>query len=331
MTAHSRRSSIRKINLAFNRRVACVQAGLALMPCAALAEEGGSGHYTAGAMASFIDSVAAKETFLLRLNLLNYSGSTGRNVEVPVAGLAAVDVNARSTALGVTALWRPPVEIAEGWSYAMSATVPYVWMDVSANVEARGASGRRSSNVSGLGDIVLMPVMLNQNLGPDFNINYRVAFYAPTGGYRVGRLANTGKNFWTTEPTVGFMYFGQKNGIEASVFMGVDFNRRNADTDYKSGTQLHFDATFAQHFPWLGGLFGVGLNSFYYKQVSADSGSGASFGAFEGKTAGLGPVASFVAKAGGHDLIGEFKWIRENTTQNRLKGDVVWLKVIYKF
>jgi len=26
-----------------------------------------------------------------------------------------------------------------------------------------------------------------------------------------------------------------------------------------------------------------------------------------------------------------FKWIHETETRNRLKGDIVWLKVIYKF
>ena len=64
-----------------------------------------------------------------------------------------------------------------------------------------------------------------------------------------GRLANTGKRVLNFKPTVGFMYFGQKNGIEASTFVGVDFNRTNPDTDYKSGTQIHVDGTFAQHFP----------------------------------------------------------------------------------
>ena len=106
----------------------------------------------------------------------------------------------------------------------MSATLPYVWMDVSADVSAKGITAQRSSQVNGLGDVVLMPLMLNQNLSPDFNINYRVAFYAPTGSYEVGRLANPGKNFWTVEPTVGFMYFGQTNGIEA---YSIDLTRRS--------------------------------------------------------------------------------------------------------
>jgi hypothetical protein len=305
--------------------------GLALASVAAVAEEGGTGHYLPGSIASFIDGVAAKESFALRLNVVNYDGSVGKTQPLPIASLTTAGADAKSTGVGLTMFWRPAVEVGEGWSYAMSATVPYVWLDVSADVTALGITASRKSSVSGLGDVVLMPLMLNQNIDPDFNINYRVALYAPTGSYEVGRLANTGKNFWTLEPTVGFMYFGQKNGIEASVFVGADFNRTNSETDYKSGTQVHVDGTFAQHFPWQAGLVGLGLNGYYYQQVTGDSGSGATLGDFKGKTFGIGPVASLVTKVGGRDLIAELKWVHETSTTNRLQGDLAWLKVLYKF
>ena len=152
-------------------------------------------------MASVADAVAPKEALVARVNLVHYSGSVGLQQPLPIAGVSTVGADASSWALGLTVFWRPPVEIGEGWSYAMSATLPYVWMDVSANVSAGPATVVRSSSTDGLGDIVLMPLMLNQNISPDFNINYRVGAYAPTGSYEVGRLANTGKNFWTIELT----------------------------------------------------------------------------------------------------------------------------------
>jgi hypothetical protein len=127
------------------------------------------------------------------------------------------------------------------------------------------------------------------------------------------------------------MYFGQKNGIEASVFVGSDFNTENEDTNYTSGTQFHIDGTVAQHFPWLGGLAGVGVSSYYYQQVTGDSGSGATLGDFKGKTVGVGPVISYISKIGAHDAFAELKWLHELETENRLKGDIVWLKAVYKF
>jgi hypothetical protein len=311
--------------------------GSALLPGFALAEEGGSGHYLPGSMASFMDSVPQKETFLLRANIIYYNGSLGATRPLPIGGQTALGVDATSWGFGLTALWRPPLDLGERWSYAMSATIPYMLMDVSADIGATLASGlsgtvaSRSSNTNALGDIVMMPLMLNYNVNPDFNVNGRVGVYAPTGNYQVGRLANTGKNFWTIEPVLGLMYFGQKNGFEASMFVGADFNTENNDTNYKSGTQFHVDGTVAQHFPLIGGLAGVGVSAYYYQQVTGDSGSGATLGSFKGKTVGLGPVVSYVSKIGSHDVLAELKWLHETETKNRLEGDIVWLKAVFKF
>ena len=304
---------------------------IALLPGAALAEEGGSGHYLPGSMASFIDGVPLEETFLMRANLIYYNGSVGPTKQLPIAGQTTLGAEASSFGMGLTVLWRPPLDLGERWSYAMSATIPFLFMDVDVDAAAAPGSIALSGSTDGLGDIVLMPLMLNYNVDPDFNVNFRVGVYAPTGSYEVGRLANTGKNFWTIEPVLGLMYFGQKNGIEASAFLGADFNTENEGTDYKSGTQLHLDGTLAQHFPWLGGLAGGGVSTYYYQQVSGDSGSGATLGEFKGRTIGVGPVASFMKKIGGHDMVFELKWLHEFETKNRLEGDIVWLKAVCKF
>jgi hypothetical protein len=305
--------------------------GVILLANFSYAEEGGSGHYLPGSMASFMDGVPAEETTLVRLNFLNYQGKIAVNRPLAIAGLSTLGAEANSTALGLTALWRPPVDLGEKWSWAMSATLPYVWMDIEADVITGPGTVRRSDSVSGIGDIVLMPLMFNYQACDDLNINFRLGAYAPTGRYQVGRLANIGKNYWTIEPTVAWMYFGKKNGREASLFFGADYNRENPDTHYKTGTQLHADCTLAQHFPLWGGLLGIGINGYWYEQVKGDSGSGATFGDFKGRTAGLGPVVSYTSNLNGHDVIAEIKWLHEFETRNRLEGDYIWLKAIYKF
>lgn len=293
------------------------------------AEEGGTGHYLPGAIASFVDGTPSAPTFVTRLNGIYYDGSFGG--ALPMAGLAPVNVDAQSYAAGLTLLWRPKLELAPGLSYALSTTVPYVWLDVKGDFTAGATTVRRSSSENGLGDIVLMPIMLNYTVSSNVHLDFRTGIYAPTGDYEVGRLANTGKNFWTIEPTVGFLYFGQKNGIEASVYAGADFNTENEDTHYQSGTQFHVDGTLAQHFPLFGGLAGVGVSGYWYDQLTGDSGSGATFGDFKGRTTGVGPALSYVCKVGGNDLITEIKWLHEVETRNRLEGDYLWLKVVLKF
>jgi hypothetical protein len=296
------------------------------------AEEGGSGHYLPGSIASFMDGVAPTETFIARVNIFNYQGDAGLGRRLPIAGQTALNAEARSTVVGLTFFWRPEWGgIGERWSYGMSATIPFIDMRVSADVATALGKARRTDKASGLGDLILMPLMFNYNVNPDFNINMRLTFYAPTGSFEVGRLANTGKNFWSVEPLFGLMYFGQKNGIEASLFGGLTINQENSATDYKSGNQLHFDGTLAQHFPLVGGLASVGVTGFYYKQVTGDSGAGARFGDFKAKTVGIGPSVSYVRKLNGQELLAELKWLHETETENRLEGDTVFLKVMLKF
>ena len=286
-------------------------------------------------MASFVDGVPTEPTFIARLNYLHYSGDTSVDRSIPIAGMTALNVDAESDAYGLTLLWAPDWNMGKNWSYAMSATIPWVSMEVAADVAASPGdnvrSVRRSDRESGLGDIVLMPLMFNYKVNPDLNTNFRLAVYAPTGDYEVGRLANLGKNFWTVEPTAAVMYFGQKNGIEASLFFGMDFNTENSDTDYKSGIQAHLDGTLAQHFPLWGGLAGVGATGFWYQQISDDSGEGANLGGFKARAHGVGPVLSYVTKIAGQDLIAELKWLHEFDNRNRLEGDTVFFKVLTKF
>ena len=301
----------------------------------AVAEEGGSGHYFPGSMASFLDGVSAEPTFITRLNVIDYDGKVDLDREIPYAGLIAANADAESTVIGLTFFWAPDWDIGLGnnWSYGMSATIPYVDITVEADARSPGSdvSVRRRDSDSGLGDIVLMPFMLNYQSSPDFNVNMRLGFYAPTGSYETGRLANTSKNFWTIEPAVGFVYFGQKNGREASLYIGADFNQENSDTNYKSGTQVHADGTLAQHFPLWGGVAGAGITGYWYRQVKGDSGSGATLGSFKARANGIGPVASYITKLNGREVITEFKWINEFGNQNRVEGDIVWLKIMGSF
>lgn len=304
---------------------------LGLAPCGSVyAEEGGSGHYQPGSIASFIDAVPPEKTFLVRYNLVRYKGSVSPSVRLPIGGSSTTGASADIWAHGLTMLWAPGWKLGD-WNYAMSTTVPLLDAKVDARVESSDFGTRdRSDSLTRMGDIILMPLMLNYTVSPDLNVNLRTTFYAPTGDYKTGRLANTGKNFWTFEPTAGVVYMGQKNGREASVYAGLDFNTENDKTDYKSGNQFHIDSTFAQHFPLAGGVAGAGVSGYYYKQVTGDSGDGATFGDFKAKSVGAGPVISYIRNFGKWEMLSELKWLHEFSTTNRLDGDVVLFKVAFK-
>lgn len=325
--------------------------GIALICCVLLfadahsakAEEGGSGHYFPGSMASFIDGVAPKPAVLVRYNQIYYSGSVGLNKAIPIGGTTAFGLHATSWGEGATFFWRPDghgVINAPRWSYAMSMTIPFMQMDVNASAVVQPPSSEGGSSITvaregslgAIGDIVLIPLMLNYTVSPNTSINFRVTEYLPTGNYGVGRLANTGKNYYTTEPTLAVIYMGTKNGREASLFAGMDFNSTNNATEYKTGDEFHLDGTLAQHLPLMKGLAGIGVSSFYYTQFTGDSGTGATLGKFEGKTAGIGPVISYIKPySPKKQLMSELKWLNEYYTQNRLQGNTVFFKIAFKF
>ena len=293
------------------------------------AEEGGTGRYVPGSIASFVDGTPMLPTLVARLNGLYYRGSF--DLALPIAGLGPANVDAESYVAGLTLAWRPPIALPTNFSYAASVILPYVWVEVSGDVTTGGTPRRVTSQVDAFGDLVMAPAMFNYAVARDFHLDLRCLIYAPTGDYEVGRLANTGKNFWTFGPILGLLYFGQKNGLEASVFAGLDFNTENDDTAYLSGTQLHLDGTLAQHFPVLGGLVGAGVSGLWYQQITGDSGAGATFGDFKGQTAGIGPAISYACKVAGKDLVVELKWLHELDTTRRLEGDYLWLKAVLKF
>jgi hypothetical protein len=303
-----------------------------LAPLTLPAEEGGSGHYLPGAMASFVDTLPGREAFAYVNAFAYYNGSASGSRQLSFGGQVVADIDGTVYADSSTLLYQTPWKILGG-QYAAAVTIPFVSMEVEGNVQIGPITGKRRDTASGLGDVEVLPFMLGWTNG-DLKFGTTFGLYAPTGEYEKGRLANVGKNYWTFEPGVSASWLSSKIGTEVSLFAGYDTSTKDHQTDYQSGDVLHLDATLAQHLPLFGGSIGVGANAFYYQQISADTGSGASLGDFEGRTAGVGPVLSYAAKIGPTrttDLVAELKWLPELDVQHRLKGDVIWFKVALVF
>lgn len=320
------------MNLTPSRR-ACggILAGMAvasLLSPGTRAEEGAGGHYLPGATSTFIDALPGKPSVVIANAFTYYDGSADAAKLLPIAGRVTLDAEATCYADTLFGIYQTPLKLLGG-NYAVGAAIPWVSLDVTATVVPPvGPNFQRTDSADGLGDIMLYPFMLGWMHGSDIKYDVRLGAYAPTGDYDVGELANTGRNYWTFEPSASFSWLSSKIGTEASVFAGFDINTENPDTDYTSGTSFHLEATLAQHIP-VGkiGIFGLGANAFYYQQVSGDSGSGATLGDFEGRTVGVGPVLSFVRKVGSADLAAEVKWLPELDVEKRMKGDYVWFKI----
>jgi hypothetical protein len=295
-----------------------------------LAGEGGTGHVIPGALGSLADNSPAAPGSFVKPIYLHYDGKA--TAPIPTAAGLAGNLRATSNTLGLIAghTFETPVL---GAAYTAVLALPYTFLDISGDVQTPGGSTVRGvqNSVSGLGDMTIIPAMMAWKQG-NWQFNALLPIYAPTGSYRVGRLGNPGLNYWTFDPTVGVVYSDAKRGLNALFHLGYAINTENPDTNYRSGDLLHLEGTVQQILPAGGGFATVGLEAFWFQQTTCDSGAGATLGCFKGRTGGLGPVLGYIHPLSKTEqLVFELKWLAETSVQNRLEGDYIWLKAIYRF
>jgi hypothetical protein len=298
----------------------------------ARAAEGGAGHYAPGSFASFVDLLPDQPAFGIANYFNYYNGDVSGGRQFPIGGQIALNVSATAYADALVGFWVTPLKIFGG-NYAPGVVIPFVWNSVTAKVTLPiVGTVSRTSTANGLGDLEFFPMAIGWSaMSNDLHVNFYAGIYAPSGSYQKNQLANQGLGYWTFEPGVLISYLGQKNGFEATTYIGYDINTNNTTTDYQSGQVFHIDATVAQHLPLGKGIIGIGVNGFYLQQTTGDSGSGARLGSFEQMTAGVGPVLSYAQEFGKTGFVAEVKWLPQIDAQNTLKGNYVWFKLGVQF
>ena len=304
-----------------------VLSSLVALPQAVHAGEGGTSHVVPGANATLADLPATTPGWFFKPMYMNYQGDATARIPTAAGIVTNADAKVETLILGSGYTFAPTV--LGGAHYSVAAFLPYSWMDISADSEALGGIAIQSE-VSGFGDLTVVPVMLAWK-SDDWQYDFLMPVYAPTGSYELGRLGNPGLNYWTFDPIVGVAYNNAKSGFNAAIHLGLAMNTENPDTDYHSGNVFHVDASVQQIVPLGSGFFNVGAEAWYFEQVTGDSGAGARLGDFKGRTAGIGPVLGYIQPIGQDKLVLEVKWLPELDTRNRLNGDFVWLKAVYKF
>lgn len=296
-------------------------------PLASLAAEGGVTHIIPGSAATLIDLPPTRPGWVVEGMYLNYKGDASAEKLFPIAGTIAAGLSAESNAFLLGSFYTFESKVL-GAHYTVGAFLPWVSVDLTANLSTPLGTVRRTDSASGLGDMTLIPAMLGWK-EESWQYSAFLSIYAPTGQYEKGRLANPGLNYWTFDPTVGVSYNNEKTGLNAALYAGIGFNTENNATGYTSGSVLHFDGSVQQLLPAGPGFLGIGAEAFYIEQVTADSGG--KLGDFKGRTAGIGPVLTYILPQGKQTLVAELRWLPETSVKNRLDGDYIWLKVVYQF
>ena len=291
------------------------------------AGEGGTSHILPGANATLVDLPPASPGGFVKPMFIHYRGDASAKIPTAAGVVANLDAESSTFVLGGGYGFEPTM--LGGAHYAVAAFLPYTWLSISGNSQALGGIGIQN-RVSGLGDLTVVPVMLAWK-DEYWQYDFLMPVYAPTGSYQTGRLGNTGLNYWTFDPIAGAAYNNTRTGFNAAAHLGYAINTENGATQYKSGNVLHLDTSAQQIVPLGSGLVTLGAEAWYFQQLTCDSGAGATLGCFKGRTAGIGPVLGYIQPIGNEKLLFELKWLPELDTQNRLKGDYFWLKVVYTF
>jgi len=287
------------------------------------AAEGGYSNYIPGTYGDFAAAVEPPSKFTLRNDIYQYQADGGKSAR---SGLIEADADLEINMNLLTLLYKPDVEVF-GAHYGFGALVTIVDLDIDAGIRLGGLSVRRQDDVVGLGDITLIPGILFWNSG---NYHFTLAEYivTPTANYDSDDLANAGLNYWTFDTNVAATYLNTETGQDYSINIGYIYNTENSDTDYQTGQELHIDYMINQ---FLSEAWAIGIQGYYLKQVTGDSGDGATLGDFKAEATGIGPAVLWDTKFGDQGVSFIAKWIHEFHADNRMEGDHVFLSFAMGF
>jgi hypothetical protein len=287
------------------------------------AAEGGYSNYIPGTYGDFAAAVEPPTKFTVRNDIYYYQADGARSVR---SGLIEADADLEFIMDFLTLLYKPEVEIL-GAHYALGVFIPFVHADIDTGIRLGNLQVRRQDDTFGIGDITLIPGIFFWNYG---NFHFTLAEYiiTPTGKYDTDDLANTGLNYWTFDTDVTVTYLNEKTGQDYSVNVGYNYNTENPDTDYQTGEEIHIDYMVNQ---FLSESLAIGLQGFYLKQVSGDSGDGARLGSFKAQAAGVGPALLWSPKRFDQNVSFIAKWLHEYDTERRIEGDHIFASFAMSF
>lgn len=242
---------------------------------------------------------------------LNADKVRGNNGEVVTPPTFKV----RATAIAPRIVWVSPFTLAGG-STGVHAIAPLVKLDV--NV-APGISQSKA----GLGDVVFGP-FIGWHHSPSLHTVAGVDFFAPTGRYQKGDLANIGRNYWAVQAVYGISWVNP-SGINADAKIMYTFNKKNRDTQYTSGQELIVDYSLGWGF---GNGLTVGAGGYLYQQTTDDRQNGLTVANNRGRALAVGPSIRYDS---GKGWFVTAKYQVDTHVRNRAEAKAFWLKFVAPF
>lgn len=283
------------------------------------AAEGGSGVYLLGLRSSGAGITPPPGVFFSN-QTYHYSGALSGNVELS-GGVLAAGVDTDVIVNIPTIAWITGTEIMGG-RLGFSATTPFGHIAVDGFVNPFVAS---SGSVTTFGDPAVAG-FLGWSSG-NFHIQSGITGYFPIGDYRQGKLANLARHRLASDIYAAVTWLSPKWGLDISNTIGITLNAKNRATEYKTGTEFHWEGAITHQ---LTNRFSAGLVGYYYKQLTADKPPAAIaplLGDYKGEIAGIGAQIGYNFNVGAVPVSSRLRYYHQFNATNHLRGDSIFFSL----
>ena len=177
----------------------------------------------------------------------------------------------------------------------------------------------------GFGDLFVEPILLGWH-GKKHDITLGYGFYAPTGAYDEGRLANVGLGFWTHQ-WQGAAYYYFNNRTTALMFAPTyEWHSKKYDKNVRPGQNMTIEYGISQY---IHERVEVGVTGYHQWQITKDSGKYTNRKDVKDRISGVGgqltlwPVKQKLA------VVGRVNW--EYGAKHRFEGISAVVNATYVF
>jgi hypothetical protein len=285
------------------------------------ATEGGNSAYVIGAQTFREGSVPEDfqlQTFSVFYDSSHFKNSTGGD-----------RFSQFSTTVGVQAFrlsYGLPQEYTPGFYIGFAVLEPIFSIDTLR--KPPGAAPLVHGRDEGGSDPLVTPLII----GNEFDVPLfghikealKLTVNVPVGEYDKTQPINVGHHYWSYLPS-----YGIEAHPDDKTYVGVNvtwlINETNHATDYRSGQETVTEFSAMRK---VSTNLSLGVNGYYYRQITADKQNGVIFqDGFYGRATAIGPQLEYVAPFGGVTV----KWQHEMDVQNRPEGNRFWLQLAFKF
>src|SRR5262245_12956953 len=247
-----------------------------------------------------------------------YQGSIGGTANVEIGGLLVANVDVKASFNPITLIYIWPTPTKE-WNFASAVGFPLAWVECEASVSVGRLSVRRKDSIFGVYDLLFTPIIASHHFSETDHLAFNFTFWAPTGSYETGRLANLSLNNWSFVPGIAYTKIIPEANFELTGIWNMYFYTENPATHYQSGIQSDLEVLAIKRFK---NGFGIGFVESWIQEVTDDRGTLADrLDGFVGRSFGIGPIITYSTKLGKSHLDFNARWIHDFDVKNAVEGD----------